>query len=713
MRLVRTLLPVVILVSLLGPWPAITPARAQAALPTQLQIVSTANAAQTSVPVTWGQVFVPGAVPGGSTLTASLNGVALPLQVDIKARHADGSVRHAVLSVIVPALAANARLPLSLGLGAAASGPAPTAAGLLATPFDARVSLTLGGTVYSASARDGLANPGSPWLSGPVVSEWTLMVPLRTSGGQAHPHLTAYFHVRAYQGLQRARVDVIVENTWAYEPNPSNLTYDAAVTIAGASVFQQSALEHYRQARWRKTFWWGGAPAVAVRHDAAYVMATRAVANYDRTVTVSEATLAALAAEWTGPKTQLMNVGELNPYMPSTGGRIEIGALPGWAVIYLLTQDPRAAAVTYGTADLAGTWGIHYRDRNTGRPVSLDDYPYMSLLGNPGDMVNPQTGRSEAFPACSGWCDSPFTPDSAHQPSLAYLPYLLSGDVYYLDELHFWANYNMLQHNPYYREFRLGLIKPDQIRGQAWSLRELGYAAYITPDAHPLKGYFVEKLNNNIDWFTNAYVGGPGANGYGVVTHAYAFAYSNGRGVAPWQDDFFTWSVGQLVDLGFERARPFYEFKVRFAIQRLTAPGYCWIYAANYSLNLRAVDTGPLYPTWAEIYAANVPAQERTLACGGSAMGQALGLQPGEMVGYSSSAMGYPSNLQPAVAMAAQSGVPDGRAAWDRFMARAVKPDYGPAPQFAIVPREPYVPQPPPPPPAHLRERVWLVTLRR
>ena len=35
--------------------------------------------------------------------------------------------------------------------------------------------------------------------------------------------------------------------------------------------------------------------------------------------------------------------------------------------------------------------------------------------------------------------------------------------------------------------------------GQAWSLRTLGHAAYITPDAHPLKGYFVKQLDNNLN----------------------------------------------------------------------------------------------------------------------------------------------------------------------------------------------------------------------
>ena len=42
----------------------------------------------------------------------------------------------------------------------------------------------------------------------------------------------------------------------------------------------------------------------------------------------------------------------------------------------------------------------------------------------------------------------PLIPDNAHQPSLAYVPYLLTGDRYYAEEMAFWANYGMLRTDP-------------------------------------------------------------------------------------------------------------------------------------------------------------------------------------------------------------------------------------------------------------------------
>ena len=116
--------------------------------------------------------------------------------------------------------------------------------------------------------------------------------------------------------------------------------------------------------------------------------------------------------------------------------------------------------------------------------------------------------------------------------------------------------------------------------------------------------------------------------------------------------------------------------------------GFCWISAAKYYLNVRSSETTPLYATFAEVYQANVlDANFLTLPCAGTQMAAALGLAAGEMVGYSSSATGYPSNMQPALALAVDSAYPGAASAWTQFMNRTVKPDYAVEPQFAIVPR--------------------------
>jgi hypothetical protein len=383
-----------------------------------------------------------------------------------------------------------------------------------------------------------------------------------------------------------------------------------------------------------------------------------------------------------------MGTGEALPYMPTTGGRGDIGLLPSWAAMYVLSADARAKRVMLGTGDLAGSYSMHYRDKRTDRPVSLLDYPYMSVLPGQNHTYNPATGKYEAFPRCAAEnaCTSANTDDRAHQPSLAYLPYLLTGDYYYLEELQFWAMYDVFWSHPTYREFAKGLLKSDQLRAQAWALRTLAHAAWITPDSDSLKGHFLKLLDNNLEWYNANYTANPQANKLGVIVDN-ALGYENDTGLAPWQDDFFTSAVGHVADLGFAKARPLLAWKAKFPVERMVGAGTCWIEAAMYAMRVRDTTATPLYDSIERVYRANHTPEFLALPCAGPEMGAALKLTPGEMSGSSHSPMGQPSIMQPALAYAVGAAGDPGRAAWERFMARSVKPDYSKAPQFAIVPR--------------------------
>lgn len=695
---------------------------------TKVEIVNTSTSTenQSNIPITFGQVFRPGDVPASSGISLALeDGTPVPFQLDIKARHPDGSIRHGIFSVMLAQLPAGKSQVLTLSKTAA---PAPTTwseppATLLNAGFTASVNLNIGGKVYSASA-DELLRSGkyTTWLSGLVADEWLVSAPLKSADGTEHPHLTARFAIRAYPKLNKARVDVTIENDWAYEPSPQNFTYDAEVFVGGKSVYSKAGLTHFHHARWRKIFWWGTAPEIDVKHDIGYLIASKAVPNYDTSINISATGLSNLEQRWNGSSTEPMGPGIVNPAMPMVGGRPDIGPLPQWAAMYLLSMDPRAEKVTLGVGDLAGSWPIHYRDKKTDRPVSLIDYPYMTLLGHPGDAINPATGQSELFPACGGDCSTTpynYNPDGNHQPSLAYLPYLVTGDYYYLEELQFWANWNMLQANPYYRDFNKGLTKWNEIRGQAWTLRTLGQTAYITPDNDPMKQYFVDRVGYNLNFYNTTYTTGnpnqlgvlDGSGQYAFPPIAYTTASGAQTGLAPWMDDFFTWSVGYLSELGFADAKPLLAWKAKFPVGRMTAPGYCWIDGATYALAVRPSSSSPLYATFAEAYQAtmrNTDGTPMVNSTGAKYLDQACGSQAqadwrtqqdidthtargpwaaGEMTGYATFAEGYPSNMQPALAVAATSGIPNSQTAWNIFISRSIKPDYSGEPQWAIVPR--------------------------
>jgi hypothetical protein len=642
-----------------------------------------------ALPVSFGQVFAPGDLKRGEGLAGRLaDGRTVPLQLDVKARHADGSVRHAVVSAAVPSGAGGSRT-LALVKEKADAKPAPGAgpAALLEAGFTASVSATIDGQVFSASADKLLQQKPAVWLDGPLVTEWLVSAPLKNAKGAEHPRLSAHFAVRWYRTLGKARVDVTLENTWAYQPAPQNVSYDARVLVGGKEVYSKPGLTHLNQARWRKLFWWGEVPDIQIRHDSAYLIATRALPNYDRSVRVSGKALADLASSFSGEKTEPMGIGLALAYMPTTGARSDIGLLPSWAASYLLSQDPRAKKATLGTADLAGSWSVHYRDQRTGRPVRLIDYPYMGVVGSAADTTNPKTGKPELLPACAkDACKTPYTQDTAHQPSFAYLPYLVTGDFYYLEELEFWAMYNVFSIYTPYRENIKGLIVNGQTRGQAWSLRTLGEAAYIVPDADPLKADFRRILDNNLAWYNANYTDNPNADKLGFLSHSYALSYRNKTGIGPWQDDFFTAAAGHVAELGFPEAARLLAWKIRFPIGRMTAPGACWIGASMYDMVVRDTEQAPFYTSMAQAFKATLP-EAAGLPCASGEMARALKLKPGEMLVNASSPMGGAAIMQPALAYAADAGGEAGQRAWSLYSRRSVKPDYSEAPHYAIVPR--------------------------
>ena len=533
------------------------------------------------VPITFGQVFKKGDIKQGVLVGAP----GASVQADVKRKYDDGSVRFAVISVMVPELAGETAVALGDGVGAPAAGPLPVqAADLLKTDFGATVTLRFpDGAERSASARKLLEAAGAgarTWLAGPVATEWLLDGLPMDKDGKADPDLRVQFQVRAYAGCKAVRVSVVVENcldTWA-----GNIGYDVAVALGkeGKVVYEKKDVNHRRLSRWRKECWWPAAPPQAdVVHNLAYLSASGALPNYDRSVTIPEKALAALAAQWArSSETDIMGSGSLTKYMPTTGGRPEIGPYPNWTVQYLLSMDPRAKAVVLGNGDLAGSWPIHVRSSRTGRILTLDERPKFWISGyREGDKERPlwQPDRKAPPPRrTAGGKEDPYylSPDVAHMGSFAYVPYLVTGDFYYLEEACFWGNYALLAQWPVPRQDAKGIMS-DQIRGNAWGLRNIADAGFIAPDGDPEARYFEQKIQNNLAGMTARMYGPPEYNTMGfwgarTVTDARIGDAANPQWMitAPWEHDFLIWSLHHLTELGYGEAAKPRDFELRWQV---------------------------------------------------------------------------------------------------------------------------------------------------
>ena len=150
--------------------------------------------------------------------------------------------------------------------------------------------------------------------------------------------------------------------------------------------------------------------------------------------------------------------------------------------------------------NVSGHVTMHYRElepgppflkgtsiNRVGRVVSVDSRTTMTIISELPNAGPRSTG---------GW-----SIDMAHQPSMVYVPYLITGDWYFLDELYMWAAFNLGNTPASFcsscRGNEFGYIS-EQVRGEAWGLRALAHAAYFAPDGTAEKTYFSQKLNNNI-----------------------------------------------------------------------------------------------------------------------------------------------------------------------------------------------------------------------
>ncbi|KPA13662.1 conserved hypothetical protein, secreted [Candidatus Magnetomorum sp. HK-1] len=690
-------------------------------------------------PITVGHSFIQGDIPAGKTVRFTIDNTDIPVQMEHKSTHADGSLKHGLLSFIVPEITAHSTKQVQLYVsGQTSDQQALKVSDLLATPYDAKLTIELDGKTYMASARQLLESTAhiKQWISGPICTEWLVISPLKDTSGNLHPHLTARFEIRAYAGMENIRSSITLENNWTYQNDPQNFNYHATITIGGEVSWDQPEQPHFHHARWRKVFWWNKqkgldqASSIHVKHDVNYLIASKAIPNFDPQYIngISEYNLNDMETRWTQTKvygpysycdraytmtvSDPMAIGFATHYMPMTGGRSDIGPIPRWTSRYLMSMDARTKKIELGHGNLSGSWSMHFRDKNTDLPVSIEDYPYCSTIWNKSNSINPNTKINERPTECEEGrdCKTPYTHDTSHHPSLAYVPYLISGDFYYLEELQFWANYCIISLNPHFRDFQKGLLKGNgQPRGQAWSLRTLGEAAYASPDDHPMKAYFMRQIDNNLDWYNETYTTNENANKQGWILPVHSF--DDAAVISGWMDDFFTFAVGHMVELGFEKAKPLLAWKSMFPVGRMIDETFCWRFASSYRTVVGAsredANAGIYYQSFAEMYEPTLSWRESNtkdfyqeiiaLECNSPEMTDLLikhdileyGVH-GEMVSYTGDVEhGYQVILETALAYAVDSGIPGAREAWDRIINRAKRPEFDKKASYkwSIIPR--------------------------
>lgn len=646
---------------------------------TCVQISSTSTQTQASVPVTFGQPFRTGHwLHATQGLVGKVGDQTVPLQVDEISSHRDGSARFAVVSAQIDNLAAGTTRILNLY-------PAAKAASSVTVPADPDWNLEIEARVYDATGnisatlvampqaqlKAQIAQNTARRLSGVVANEYSVVVPLRDKvTGAVHPHLNARLHTRLLDNGARIRTDMVMENTRTWTTAPGNISYDLNVKRHGVSVYSQPRFTHYHHARWHKVLWTGGAqPAQHVRHHMPYFLSTRATWNFDLNVKVPETVLAAQYTSLQQLRTQQAALGPmanmmLMPAFGTTGARSEIGPHPRWTAIYLLSQDPRALEVMLANADAAGSVPTHFRDEGTDLPLDVTRWPTVTVAFGTSRPALPALVNGSTI----------WSPDTAHQGSFAYIPYLVTGDAFYQEETTFWAAWNVAGINPDYRGTGEGWVNSNQVRAQAWAMRSLAESAWSLPDQHPQKAYFQTRLAKNLDWYALNHVNNATKSPLGILHH-----YGDPTLIHPWQNDFVSVVFGLLAENGEPQALNVLNWFSRFTVGRYLAEpsGFCTVKAPGGLWSYR--DTaGNFITTWKDMFAANYASSVGT-PCSSLTITE----------GYPHLGLGYAANSRGMLGATANAGIPGAASAYARWksMTPLMDADLPKDPTWAIVPR--------------------------
>ena len=267
-----------------------------------------------------------------------------------------------------------------------------------------------------------------------------------------------------------------------------------------------------------------------------------------------------------------------------------------------------------------------------------------------------------------------WTPDVAHQASFAYVPYLVTGDNFYLDEMMFWTAWNAAAPNPGYRGAGLGLAKDNQVRGQAWAMRALGETVRALPDTHPRKTYFSNRLEANLDWYANEYP--RNAKASQTYTLNALPKPDEPHLTGPWQNDYFGIVFSQLAENGDPKATEMLNWVSKFNLGRFNAEseGFCTAYAAGYYFTIQNANRAP-YTSWKDLFQANFP---------GTACSTSLAIE-----GYPDWSGGYAASARAMMAAAHNAGVTGAATTYAKWRSWTPKmdADFSNNPTWAIVPR--------------------------
>lgn len=632
--------------------PTQTTAPSQSASGNGIVITEQEGKSTANYPVQMGRAFAKGEI--ATAPAAMVDGTVVATQADVKLRWDDGSVKYAVIAFLIPQLNAGASVKVNFQNQSNPNNTAPTATALLAAnyDFDAIISLTNGGVTKSASARTMLQNGDfTYWTKGPIAT--TIILADHSANRKYDLGFDSYkpfrpIYIATFWPAKNA-VTVRYIGEIANTESLEDITYNLNLTLGKTSpkgVYTKSNFTHRAQTRWTKEFSLGAVPSkIAINHNLAYLQTTKLIPAYDTTKQYSSAVLQNAYSGWQSANKDLGDSGTMQKYMGSAGGREDIGMYPAWVVRWFYSGDPRAEEQALGNADLGGAFPMHIREGVStkyfnrgktvsalGRVISVAARPTIYLFHPENSGISSQDKINYVGPVTDGG----FSPDNAHQPELYSIPYLFTGDYWYLEQLQFWSAWTAATQSGgtdvFWGRGPTGAEggMHDQVRGEAWGLRTRMLAAVLSPDGSAEKDYFTTLTNdllamwegernvtgtgfaNNSMWNWGRTVGSaqfPGSQPSPLrawisgsdraVASGGLLSNITSSATAPWEHYFLLSSLGRGQELGFQTAA-LLSWLGQFLTDQVSDSGYNPNLTAVYQMPVLNT-SGQWFTKWSDV----------------------------------------------------------------------------------------------------------------
>ena len=246
-------------------------------------------------------------------------------------------------------------------------------------------------------------------------------------------------------------------------------------------------------------------------------------------------------AVWNGPG----STGGVMTAMGTTGDRQELGPITNLQGSFLMRGNEAARTGMLAQAEAVGTFPFWIRDTNTNALPDIYEHPFIGFNNtansNKYPKVYPAVPRNSAGQVPPDF----FTLNVAHFPQVAFVPWMLTDDPYFLEGVQHTAQYICTESNYYPIQYNLpGVIAANASRAQAWGIRSIADACH-GPDDVPswLKpgSYFKKMMADNLQ-YANVSKNNTGIKTFRVFHHWGNLNYQ----VDPWMLGYLMSALGRI-----------------------------------------------------------------------------------------------------------------------------------------------------------------------